>query len=85
MATYLEYLRAAMRHAEYEKMEDGRLFATIPGFDGLWAVGKTQEEAENELQESLDSWLDTHIKIGNARPPEIDGLDLMAPPKPAGH
>jgi len=80
MATYLEYMRAAMEHARYEKTEDGQYFATIPDFDGLWTIGKTQDEAHDELYDALDNWLDVHIKVGKARPPVIDGLDLLDPP-----
>jgi predicted RNase H-like HicB family nuclease len=74
MATYLEYLNTAMKKADYEQMEDGRFFASIPQFDGLWAVGKTREDAARELYDALDGWLDVHIKIGQQRPPEIDGV-----------
>jgi predicted RNase H-like HicB family nuclease len=81
VATYLEYVQAAMKHARYEKMSDGRFFASIPEFEGLYAVGKTREEAEDELRDTLDGWLDVHIKISKERPPEIDGIDLLALPK----
>jgi len=49
MATRLEYMNAAMGKAKYEQMEDGRFFATIPKFDGLWAVGRTWDDATKEL------------------------------------
>ena len=81
MATVLEYLKAAMAKANYEEMEDGRYFATIPSFDGLWAVGETKDEAAQDLYQALEAWLDAHIKIAQQRPPEIDGVDLFAPPK----
>jgi predicted RNase H-like HicB family nuclease len=81
MATYLEYLNAAIKKAEYENMGDGRIFASIPQFEGLWAVGQTRDEAARELYEALDAWLDVHIKVGNERPPAINGIDLFAPPK----
>jgi len=42
MASYSEYLKAAMRRAEYERLEDGSgFYAHIAGFDGLWASGYT--------------------------------------------
>jgi predicted RNase H-like HicB family nuclease len=81
MATYLEYMSAAIRLANFEQIENGQLFATIPQFDGLWAVGKTREEATRDLWSALDGWLDVHIKIGRHRPPEINGIDLFAAPK----
>jgi len=64
MVSRIEYMNAAMAKAEYELMEDGQFFATIPGFDGLWAVGQTQDEAAEELNDTLDGWLDVHNKIG---------------------
>ena len=81
MATYLEYLRAAMTHAAYERVEDGRYFASIPNFEGLWAVGSSRDDAANELYEALDNWLDVHVKIGRQMPPEIDGVNLSIAPK----
>jgi predicted RNase H-like HicB family nuclease len=81
MATYLKYLDAALKRANYEKMDDGRYFASIPEFDGLWAVGNTLEEATRELYSALDGWIDVHVKIGQKRPPVIGDVDLFAPPK----
>ncbi|MGH7934288.1 MAG: type II toxin-antitoxin system HicB family antitoxin [Candidatus Binataceae bacterium] len=81
MATCLEYLRAAMSHANYEKIEGGRYFATIPEFEGLWAVGNSREDAEKELFDALDNWIDVTVKIGRERPPAIDGKDLFVAPK----
>jgi predicted RNase H-like HicB family nuclease len=81
MATYLEYLRAVMTHADYEKIEDGRYFASIPQFEGLWAVGNSRDDVEKELYDALDNWIDVTIKIGHRQPPTVDGLDLYVPPK----
>lgn len=39
-----EYLLAAMRGAKYELMEDGGHYASIPGFDGVWADAGSLEE-----------------------------------------
>ena len=38
------YMDKAMQHAQSERIEDGTYFATVPGFEGLWASGKTLEE-----------------------------------------
>ncbi len=40
----LEYLEKALEKAEYKKLEDDSWFAQIPGFEGVWANGKTAEE-----------------------------------------
>jgi len=81
MTIRLEYMNAAMAKAKYEQMEDGRFFATIPKFDGLWAVGRTQDEAAQELYGALEGWLQVHTKINKAPLPEIDGVTLVSIPK----
>jgi predicted RNase H-like HicB family nuclease len=52
-----EYIAKAVEKARYEKMENGRYFATIPGLKGLWAEGKTIEAARRELIETLEDWV----------------------------
>jgi predicted RNase H-like HicB family nuclease len=74
MATYREYLQAAMRHAKFEQMESGEWFASIPSFDGLWVTGSTGEEARKELLEALEGWITVHTRDGNNPLPEIDGI-----------
>jgi predicted RNase H-like HicB family nuclease len=81
VATYLEYLQAAMRKAQYERMEDGKWFASIPGFAGLWATGASIEEAREELIDTLDGWIDVHVKVAKQRVPDIDGVSLYDVPK----
>ncbi len=44
-----EYLHAAMRHAEYERMEDGSWYSHIPGLPGLWSSAETVEDTRNHL------------------------------------
>ncbi len=75
MATFVQYIEAAMQGASYEKMDDGAWFASIPGFDGLWATGTTVEATRKDLYEALDGWLEVHIKAGN-RVPDLDGVSL---------
>lgn len=81
MATYPEYIRAAMRRAQYEPLEEGGWFASIPGFDGLWATGPSIEEAREQLLETLYEWLPVHAGIGNNRLPDIDGVSIYELPK----
>jgi predicted RNase H-like HicB family nuclease len=69
------YMDKAMQHAQYEPIDDGTIFATIPGFDGVWANAPTQEECEKELREVLEGW----ILLGIAHHddlPEVDGMKL---------
>ncbi|MBV8359210.1 MAG: hypothetical protein JO189_14945 [Deltaproteobacteria bacterium] len=74
MGSRIEYMNAAMAKAIYEQMEDGRLFATIPKFDGLWAVGRTWYEAAQELYGALKGWLQVHTEISKQAAPAIDML-----------
>ncbi len=71
-----KYIRAAMRHAEYECIEDdGSIFAIIPGFDGLWASGPTKHQVNEELESALEGWILLGIAHGHEIP-IIDGIDL---------
>jgi predicted RNase H-like HicB family nuclease len=45
------YIRAAMELAEFEKMENGRYFATVPPCQGFWTEGATIEECKAEMPE----------------------------------
>ena len=75
MATYLQFLEAAMNNAVYEKTEEGDWFASIPGFSGLWATGPTIEATRKDLLEALDGWIEVTVKTGNRVPP-IGGVSL---------
>jgi predicted RNase H-like HicB family nuclease len=80
MASYLEYLKQAMRRAEYERLEDGSgFYAHIPGFDGLWANGATIEDTRNELFDALDGWLYVNTFVSQLPPPILEGVELAPP------
>jgi predicted RNase H-like HicB family nuclease len=85
MATYPEYTAAALRHAHYEQMEDNGWFASIPGFDGLWAEGDSVEEARQQLIEALDGWITVHSQAGKNQLPVIDGIHPYEAPKRLQH
>ena len=70
-----EYIAKAVEKAAYEKMEDGRFFATLPGFKGLWAEGKTVEAVRRELISSLEDWLLLAFRCGDDVP-VIGSIDL---------
>ncbi|MBI4672876.1 MAG: type II toxin-antitoxin system HicB family antitoxin [Chloroflexi bacterium] len=69
------YIRAAMRHAKYEILEDGTFFGTIPGFQGVLANQATLEECRDELQSVLEDWILLGLRFGDSLP-VVDGLDL---------
>jgi len=71
----IEYIRKAMSKAQYKSLDDGTWFAEIPGFQGIWANGRSVEECREELMEVLEEWL--FLKIRDRDPiPEIDGINL---------
>jgi predicted RNase H-like HicB family nuclease len=81
MATPLEYMHAAMRRAQYERVENEGWFATIPELPGLWASGPTIEDARKDLFHALDGWISVHVIAGQNRLPDIDGVSVYDVPK----
>lgn len=74
-----EYIQAAMRHAQFETMEDGRIFGTVPPCPGCWADGDTVELCRSELFDALESWIIVGLRHND--PFEvIDGIDLNQRP-----
>ena len=69
----LEYIDAALRKAEYRKLEDGTWYAEIPGFNGVWANSESVENCRGELSEVLEEWI--LLKVRDAEEvPIIDGV-----------
>ncbi len=55
---FTQYVRTVMAQAKVEKIKDPLpYYASIPGFKGVWAQGKTRKQALQELQEVLEEWL----------------------------
>lgn len=75
----ISYIKAALRHAQFELMEDGRWFATIPPCPGLWADGDTQEKCREALESVLEDWILIKVRHGDTLP-VIDGVDLNPRP-----
>jgi predicted RNase H-like HicB family nuclease len=69
------YFDAAMAKATTERMEDGRSWAEIPGFAGVWGVGTTPAAALKELRSALEDWVLFSLQRGHPLP-IVDGLDL---------
>ena len=52
------YIRAALRQAHYEAIEeDGSFYGYISGIAGVWANAKTLEGCREELESVLEGWL----------------------------
>jgi predicted RNase H-like HicB family nuclease len=69
----IQYIQAALRHADYKKLEDGTWFAAIPEFEGVWANAATVEDCRSELEEVLGDWLILKIRDRDHLP-TVDGL-----------
>ncbi len=67
------YIRAAMRRARYEIVEDdGSFYGEIPAIPGVWAHAETLEACREELESVLEGWV--LLSVADHSPiPEIDG------------
>lgn len=71
------YIAKAMALAATEPMEEGEgFFASISGFDGLWATGSTPEEALAALQSALEDWIMVGISLHHDLP-VVAGIHLI--------
>lgn len=70
-----DYIAKSVEKASYEKMENGRYFAAIPGFKGLWAEGKIIEAARRELISTLEDWVLLAFRFGD-HVPVVAGIDF---------
>jgi predicted RNase H-like HicB family nuclease len=52
-----DYIREAMKLAQYEKLEDGSYYGEIPGFQGVYANEGTLETCREELMSTLEDWI----------------------------
>ena len=70
-----DYIRAAMRQAKYEILEDGSFYGEILDFQGVYANAPTLEACREELESALEDWIlicvSSHVPT-----PVVDGIDL---------
>lgn len=70
-----DYINAAMSKAEYQLLEDGTYFGSLPFWQGIWSNAATLTECQNELQSVLEDWI--IMALEEKTPiPVIDGLDF---------
>jgi predicted RNase H-like HicB family nuclease len=70
------YVLCAMRAVVVERLEDLSYFAEIPGFQGVWADGRSGRVAERELEAALRAWVELKIEHGDRDLPVVGGIDL---------
>ena len=56
------YVEQAMRHAVYDKLEDGSFSGRIPTCKGVVAFGATSRECKDELRSTLEDWILVGLK-----------------------
>lgn len=71
----IDYIKAAMRHAEYELMENGGFFGRISVCKGVWGEGKTLEECREDLEGALQDWIVIKLRFGD-RLPVVDRINI---------
>lgn len=80
-----DYIRAAMRQARYELMENGHFFGSIPPCRGCWAEANTLEQCRDELRSTSEDWLLLGLQMGH-RLPVVDQINLNKPvPRKRSH
>ena len=71
-----DYIRAAMRRAKYEILQDdGTFYGEIPGFEGVYANAKNLEACREELEEALEEWILFRVSR-NLKLPVVNGIRL---------
>ena len=69
------YIQSAMKHAQYEILEDQTFYGKIVGFQGVYANADTLEMCREELQSALEGWIILGLKMDHPLP-EVDGSRL---------
>jgi len=71
-----EYIQAALCHAEYEILPDGRsYYGAIMQCTGVYANADTLEDCREQLREVLEEWVLFRVHT-NLPLPFIDGIEL---------
>ena len=65
--------------AEYDILEDGSYVATVPGLQGVIAVGDALEECRMDLIEVIEEWIVARLQWGYPILPI--GGQIIAPSK----
>jgi predicted RNase H-like HicB family nuclease len=78
---FAEYIRAALRHAKYETVEDGTCMATVERLRGVIAIVDSIEECRQDLVEVIEGWIALRLKMGDTIP-AIDGVTIEVSTEP---
>lgn len=61
---FSEYIKAALRRAKYETLENGTYMAKAEGLRGVIATGKAIEECREDLVEAIEEWIVIRLQRG---------------------
>jgi len=75
----LQYIKVAVKQAQYKQLEDKSWFAEISGYPGVWANAVTIEDCRSELIEVLEEWILLKTRA-HEDIPVIEGLDINVKP-----
>jgi len=67
---------AALRHGTSKRLPDGGWFATIPGFEGVWASEPSLEQTMEELETVVLDWTLVKIEHKDKDLPVLEEIDL---------
>ncbi|MEW6366998.1 MAG: type II toxin-antitoxin system HicB family antitoxin [Acidobacteriota bacterium] len=71
-----DYIRAAMRHATCQILEDdGTFYGEIPVRRGVWANARRLDQCSAGLQSVLEDWILIRVREGLSLP-KVDGINL---------
>lgn len=72
----MNYIRAALHHANYEILEDDNsYYGEIPICNGVYANAPNLEECREQLEEVLEEWILLRVHK-NLSLPIIDNIEL---------
>ncbi len=74
---FAEYIQAALERAEYKVIDNDQepYFVEVPEMDGVWATGRTVEDARRNFIEALEDWIAAHL-LWNLALPLIGGQTI---------
>jgi len=71
----IEYVKEALRSAEFKILDDETFFGEVPEIEGAWGNASTLEDCRDELAEAIEGWL--LVSLHHRLPiPIISGIDL---------
>lgn len=75
---FSEYVDEAMRHANYEKLEDGTWYGEVPELRFTWANAPTLEACRTKLRDEVEDWLVFAISRHSSIP-TLGGITIAVP------